>query len=248
MQISSDHGGEAGTPAGRHLTASLGRVARRAVPSLLVSAVGPAVCFIAGRQLWGLVGGVVLALLWNGAAQALRILRVRSYSGILAVGLVGLVTRGTLALALNSARMYFIAPAVVTAVTGAVYVCSAFTDTPLVCRMFCELVPRSVVDPESPKWRRALRRGTILYGTEQMGVAVLSLLLVARVGPTTYAAVHPVLSSAVFALAALAAIPFLRPDRIRGSARPACSGPGADRGIPTGAVIAGPAIAGAAPA
>ncbi len=237
MQLTSDRSGEADSPAGRHFFASFVRVARRAVPNLLISAVGPAVCFIVGRDLWGLLGGVGLALLWNGTAQVFRIVRGQAWSALLVVGLVCLVTRCSLALAFHSARMYFIAPAVVTAVTGMAYVWSAFTSTPLVARMFSELVPPSVVDPRSPKWQRALRRGTILYGAEQVGVAGLSVLLVVRVAPTTYAAVHPVLSAAVFAVVAAIAIPLLRPER---------EAPASRRGVRPGAAAARPSIEGAA--
>lgn len=209
---------EAVSPGDRRFTVSLARLCRRAVPNLLVSAVGPAVCFIEGRHLWGLVGGVVLALAWNGVAQAGRILRGQPWSGILLVGLIGMVMRGSLALALHSARMYFVAPAVVTAITGAAYVMSIFTPMPLVTRMFAELVPPSVVDPGHPRWRRILRRGTFLYGIEQIGMSALSLFMVIRMSPSTYAALHPVISSAVFALVAAIALPFLWPGR-RGASR-----------------------------
>ena len=216
MGCSTDrHACDAPGPPRRRSAASLGRLSRRAVPNLLVSAVGPAVCFIEGRHLWGLVGGVLLALAWNAVAQAWRVVRGQPCSGILLVGLVGLVARGSLALGLHSARMYFVAPAVITAITGAAYVTSAFTSVPLVTRMFAELVPPSVVDPEHPRWRRTLRRGTIAYGLEQMGVSALSLFLVARMSPTVYAALHPMISSAVFALTAAVALPFLWPGGLR---------------------------------
>lgn len=224
MQQPSDRSGGAGAPAGRHLTCSLFRIGRRAVPNLLVSAVGPALCFIVGRGLWGLLGGVGLALLWNASAQVLRIMRGGDWSALLAVGLVCLVGRCSLALAFHSARMYFVAPAVVTAATGAVYVWSAFTSAPLVARMFSELVPPEVVDPTSPRWQRALRRGTVLYGAEQMGVAALSLFLVANMSPTTYAAVHPAVSAGVFAVVAFAALPLLRPVRSRPAGVPVPGG------------------------
>ena len=224
MGSSPDRSTEAVSPGDRRFTTSLARLCRRAVPNLLISAVGPAVCFIEGRHLWGLVGGVVLALAWNGVAQAGRILRGQPWSGILLVGLIGLVMRGSLALALHSARMYFVAPAVVTAITGAAYVMSVFTPMPLVTRMFAELVPPSVVDPGHPRWRRILRRGTVFYGMEQIGVSVLSLFMVVRMSPSMYAAVHPVISSAVFALAAAAALPFLWPGRRAGQGRRPAAG------------------------
>lgn len=185
-------------------------VGARAVPSLLVGAVGPAVCFIVGRHLWGLLGAVLLALAWNLGAQGARLLAGRTWSALLLLNLIELALRGALALGLSSARMFFIAPAVITAITGVVYVVSAFTRTPLAARMLSEIVPSSVLDPGSPRWRVLLRRGSVVYGLEQMTVATVSILLVSRLAPTTYAALHPVISWAVLVVVAALAIPLLR--------------------------------------
>ena len=198
------------------------------MPNLLIGAAGPAVCFIVGRHLWGLVGAVLLALTWNLGAQAVRLLAGRDWSGILLLNLIGMALRGGLALGLNSARMYFVAPAVVTAITGLVYVVSAFTGTPLGARMLAELVPPSVLDPRSQRWRRLLRKGSVLYGLEQVLVAAVSVLLVGRLAPTTYAAVHPVISWAVLVVVAAVAVPLLRShwrgaDRRPGAAVPAAA-------------------------
>lgn len=187
------------------------RLVARAVPNLLISAAGPAASFIVGRHLWGLAGAVGLALTWNLAAQAGRLLAGRAWSGILLLNLIGVALRGSLALGLNSARMFFIAPAVVTAVSGVVYMVSAFTRTPLAARMLSELVPPSVADPGSARWQVLLRRGSIVYGGEQVLVAVVSVLMVTRMAPTTYAAVHPAISWAVLGTVAVAAVPLLRP-------------------------------------
>lgn len=201
--------GAGGTAVG-HRRGRIAAVAARAVPGLLVAAVGPAVCFIVGRHLWGLAGAVGLALSWNVVAQAARLLAGQPWSGILLLNLVGLVLRGSLALGLNSARMFFIAPAVVTAISGVVYAGSAFTSTPLAARMLSEIVPESVIDPAALRWRSLLRRGSIIYGGEQVLVALVSILLVVRVAPTTYAAVHPVVSWAVLMIVMAGAAPLLR--------------------------------------
>lgn len=217
-------------------------VSARAVPNLLVGAVGPAVCFIVGRHLWGLAGAVLLALAWNLAAQAGRLIAGRDWSGILLLNLIGMALRGGLALGLNSARMYFVAPAVVTAITGAVYVVSAFTGTPLGARMLSEIVPQSVLDPRSPRWRVLLRRGSVCYGLEQMLVAALSVLLVGRMAPTTYAAVHPGISWAVLAVVMAVAAPLLR-SHWRGAAGPSPRAvsprwAGTTHGMPTRTLVA----------
>lgn len=185
-------------------------LARRAVPGLLVSAAAPAACFILGRDLWGLIGGIGAALVWGAAAQSYQLLRGRPCSAILLLGIFGLIVRSSIALSLHSARLYFIAPALVTAMTGCAYIASGVRGTPLLGRMVAELVPPGVLDARGPRWRGMLRMTSILYGTEQIVVACLSVIMVMNVDPGTYAAVHPMLSWAVLAVCAGLAAPLLR--------------------------------------
>jgi hypothetical protein len=185
-------------------------VARRAVPNLLVSVAGPAVCFLLGRALWGLAGAIGLAVAWNLGAQLMRRIAGRPGSGLLVLGLLNLSLRAGLALGMNSARMYFVAPALITAITGLVYVGSGFSSSPLTTRMVGELVPPSVLDPSNPRWSRLLRKGCIVYGAEQVVVAGISLLMIANVSVTTYAAVHPLASWAVLAAVAGMSVPLFR--------------------------------------
>lgn len=199
-----------GPPGRRRLRTHLAALARRAVPGLLVAAAGPAACFIVGRNLWGLAGGVGAALVWGAAAQAWRMLRGEPCSAILLLGLIGLVVRSSVALSLHSARLYFIAPAVVTALTGVAYITSGLCGTPLLGRMVGELVPSTIIDTGGSRWRGLLRMASILYGSEQIIVACLSVFMVTKVSPSTYAAVHPMLSWAVLAVGVGLAAPLLR--------------------------------------
>jgi hypothetical protein len=193
-----------------------GRVAAallaKAIPNLLIGAAIPAVFFLLGRSLWGLAGGAALSLAWNGSCQLGRRLMGKPYSGLLIVGLLEGAARTAVAIALHSAQAYFIAPSIVTAAIGLMFVRSGFTATPLTARVVAELVPSSLVDLANPTVARLMRWGSLLYGTEQVLVALLSLAMVVNLSTTTYVAVHPVASWAMLGLMMVLALPFFRAD------------------------------------
>ena len=169
----------------------------------------PAVCFLAGRRLWGLAGGICLALAWNGGGQVVRRLLGKPVSGLLIIGLVELVLRASVALALKSTQAFFIAPAIVTAVTGVVYIGSGFTSTPLVGKVLADLVPESMLDVNDPGLAVLLRKGSLLYGAEQLLIAVVSLVMIVNLSTTVYVAVHSLVSWVVLGLMAAVVTPFL---------------------------------------
>ena len=211
---------------------ALASVAAKALPSLLVAAVVPAICFLVGRALWGLAGAITLALLWNGTCQAVRRLRGRRLSGLLIIGLIGLVLRATVSLALNSARMYFLAPAIVTGLSGIVYVGSGFTSSPLMARVLADLVPETVLDVENPRLATLLRNGCVFYGAEQMLIAGLTIWMVINLSTTTYVAVHPIVSTGMLGLLLAFGFPFLR--RELGAVRQSALAPLAGEPAPAG--------------
>jgi hypothetical protein len=188
------------------------RLAAKAGPNLVIAAVVPSVCFLVGRSLWGLPGAIALALLWNASCQGVRRLAGKPLSGLLILGSVELVVRALVALLLNSARMYFIAPAIVTAVTGLVCVASAFTSRPLLAPVIADLVPSSVFDVRDPRHTRLLQKGSAIYGLEQVLTAAVSMVMIANTSMTVYAAVHPLVSWLVLGLVVSAVIPTFRSD------------------------------------
>ncbi len=184
-------------------------LAAKALPNLVVAGVMPAVCFLAGRRLWGLAGGICLALAWNGACQVVRRLLGKPLSGLLIIALLELVLRASVALALKSTQAFFIAPAIVTAVTGVVYIGSGFTSTPLVGKVLADLVPASVLDVTDPRVAVLLRKGSLLYGAEQLLIAVVSLVMILNLSTTVYVAVHSLVSWVLLGLVAALIAPFL---------------------------------------
>jgi hypothetical protein len=178
------------------------------------------VFFLVGQSLWGLVGGIALSLAWNGSCQVGRRLLDKPYSGLLILGLVEGVARAAVAIALHSAHAYFVAPSIVTAAIGVIFIRSGLTSMPLTARVVVELVPSSLIDFDDPRVVRLMRWGSLMYGTEQVLVALVSLVMVVKLSTTTYVAVHPLASWALFGLMVVFALPFFRSD-LRAVVRPA---------------------------
>jgi hypothetical protein len=189
---------------------ALRKLAGRALPTLALRAVIPAVLFLVGRSAWGLGGAVMLTLAWNVGLQAIRGVQGQPLSAILLLGMAELAIRSSAALALHSARAYFVAPAVMTAIVGAAFIATAFTSRPLAARVFWEIVPDTVIGRDDPRAARLLRNASVLYGSQQMAVAGVSILMLSTMSTTSYVAIHPMLSWVALGLLALAATPMLR--------------------------------------
>ena len=169
-------------------------------------------CFLIGRHEWGLAGGVVLVLLWSGSYQAVRWIKTRTISGLILLYILVLLLRGVVALAFNSASMFFIAPSVVTAIGGCVFITTALLAKPLVAPVVNELVPNTVIDLKDPRARRAMIKVSFIYGIEQLINAAVLIILALRLSTTLYIAVHGVISWIIMGLVILAAIPFVWKD------------------------------------
>jgi hypothetical protein len=185
------------------------RVAAKAGPHLFIAAVIPTVCFVVGHHLWGLSGAIGLAFGWNAACQLTRRLLGQQWSGLLVIGSVSLVLRAAAALALHSAQVFFLAPALITLVMGGIYIASAFSATPLLSRVAGDLVPDSVLDIDDPRIAMLLRISSVIYGVEQWIAALVSIFMVINMSTTTYVAVHELASCAVLGLVAAITVPFL---------------------------------------
>jgi hypothetical protein len=203
---------------------------RQAGPHLLEATLGPTACFLTGRALWGVDGALALALGWTGGCMGLRHLRGRRMSGLLFIGMITLVLRAGVSLALHSERAYLIAPAVVTIVMGIVYAGSAMTTKPLLRVVIGDLVPRSWLDTDDPRTVRLCRVSSAVWGFEQVISAVVSLGMIVRLPTTTYVMVHEMVSWLLCVAVIGAVVPFFWSDVravIRGrriSARPRTSG------------------------
>jgi hypothetical protein len=184
------------------------RVAAKAGPHLCIAALIPSVAFIVGRHFWGLGGAIGLALAWNATCQVTRRIRGQEWSGLLVIGSISLGLRATVALALHSAQVFFLAPALITLVMGAIYIGTAFSSTPLLNRVARDLIPNSVLDTENPRIAMLLQISSVIYGVEQWLAALVSIIMVVNMSTTAYVAVHELASCAVLGLVAAITVPF----------------------------------------
>ena len=191
------------------LLVPLRRVARHAGPHVLEATLGPTACFLTGRALWGVNGAVALALLWTAGCLGRRRLRGGDAGGLLLIGLTTLVLRAGVSLALHSERAYLVAPAVVTAVTGVVYLVSARRPKPLLARVVGDLLPPAWVRPDDPRVTRLCRIGSAVWGGEQILTAAVSLVMLHRLSTTTYVVVHQLVSWLVMAAVLAVVLPFV---------------------------------------
>jgi intracellular septation protein A len=176
---------------------------------MILGGVIPAACFLLGRHEWGLIGGVVLVVLWSLAYQAARWFKTRSISGLILIYLMVLALRSTGAIAFNSARMFYITPLIVTFIGGGVFIASGLLSRPLVSPIVNELVPNTVLDCKDPKVRSVMVKITYLYGAEQLVCAAVLTVMVLNMSTTLYVTTHGVVSTLIMGLMVLAGIPLV---------------------------------------
>jgi intracellular septation protein A len=188
---------------------TLGKVATKAVPGMILGGIIPAVLFLAGRHEWGLTGGIVLVVLWSASYTAARWIRTRSISGLVILYLVVLGLRGATAVAFHSASMFFITPSIITAIGGCVFIASALLSKPLVSPIINELVPTSVLDARDPRVRSVMVKISVLYGVEQLVCAAVLIVMVLNLSTTVYVTTHGAVSWFIMGLMFLVGIPLV---------------------------------------
>jgi hypothetical protein len=183
-------------------------LAATALPNLIVAGVIPAVYFLAA----GAFGAWPAASIsrWRGTGDVrlsagCRASRSRvCYSSACSNWSCGHRWRAP-----HQPKRFFIAPPIVTRVTGVVYIASGLTPTPRVSKVLADLVPHSVLDVNDPGLAALLREGSLLDGAEQPLIAVVSLIMIVNLSITVYVAVHSLVSWVVLALMAAIVTPFL---------------------------------------
>jgi intracellular septation protein A len=188
---------------------TLGKVATKAVPGMILGGIIPAACFLLGRHEWGLAGGIVLVVLWSAAYQGARWIRTRTISGLVILYLLVLGLRGATALAFHSASMFFITPSVVTAIGGCVFIATALLAKPLVSPIINELIPHTVLDTRDPRVRSVLIKISLLYGVEQLICAAVLIVMVLNLSTTVYVTTHGAVSWFIMGVMILVGIPLV---------------------------------------
>ncbi len=124
---------------------SVGAMARRALPNLLESTLGPAVLFYVVLTLLGTRGALLAALAWSYLAVARRVITGRRFPGLLLLGTVLLTARTAVSLATGSAFVYFLQPTLGTFLVALAFLVSVPLGKPLAERLAHDFCP---IDPD----------------------------------------------------------------------------------------------------
>jgi hypothetical protein len=123
---------------------------RHAAPVLLEGVIGPVAIFYIGLLAGGLHAALVAALCWSYAAAARRAIRHERISTVLALDLVLLTVRTTIAYVTGSTMIYFLQPMVWSVLVAVILIGSAVARRPFTQRFaqdFCALDPDLLARP-----------------------------------------------------------------------------------------------------
>ena len=164
-------------------TAALSRtLLRSAAPRLLRDILGPTLSFYVTWKLTGsLVAGVALGTAFSLAAY--RYERRHGRPGAVALLVLGfVVVQAAVAVALHSAEVYLIQPAILGCVNGAAWLVSVAIGKPLAALFAGEFFPLDAEVRASDEFRGTFRHLSLLFGVFFLGFALLQLLVLAVAG------------------------------------------------------------------
>jgi hypothetical protein len=184
-------------------------VLRRAVPNLVEAKIVPLVLFLGCYRTWGVGSALVSALAWTTAVLARRILRGHRVSGLLVLGLVGLLAKTTVALLSGSLLLYFVQPTLTTALVGLVFLGSVVVDRPLAERLVHDLWPLEPHWSSHADLRRFFRHLSVLWAATSMMNAAVTLWLLATQPLPTFVMVKSVLGPLSALLAVVPSVALL---------------------------------------
>jgi hypothetical protein len=138
-------------------------LARHALPHVLEGTIIPFAVFYLALWEWGTMVGIVAALAWSWAALGYRVVRRRSVSGLLLIGIAGFTARSLIGLASGSAFVYFLQPSLATACVGAAFLFSIPAGRPLAERLARDFVPFPPGYLKRPVIRRVFMQITAIW-------------------------------------------------------------------------------------
>lgn len=192
-------------------------VLRRAVPNLVEAKLVPLALFLGCYHTWGVASALVSALAWSTAVLGRSILLGRRVSGLVVMGLVGLLAKTAVALLSGSLALYFLQPTLTTALIGLVFVVSVAVDRPLAERLVHDVWPLDAHWTAHIEVRRFFRRLSVCWAITSMANAAITLWLLATQPLTTFVMVKSVLGPlAAFGAIAPAVVLLVRALRRRG--------------------------------
>lgn len=169
---------------------SLGRLVRHAAPRLLEGMILPVAAFYAGMVLFGLTGGIVVAVAWVYAGVLLRVVRRRLVPGAMLLAAGTVTVRAVLGVLSGSAVIFFLQPTLGVFCAAGGFLFTMWGRRPLFRRVAEDLVPLPGHVLENPVMSRYFRRQSLMWGLVQLGNGSLSLWLLLTQPIATYLVVR----------------------------------------------------------
>ena len=151
--------------------------ARHAGPHLLEATLIPLVIFYAAFAVVGVWGALVASLLWSYGAIGYRLVMRKRVPGILAIGALLITARTALALLTGSVFLYFLQPALGTAVVAVAFLVSVIGGRPLAQHLAGDFCPLPAALLERPFMRSFFAHVTLLWGAVHLMKAGASVWL-----------------------------------------------------------------------
>jgi len=191
-------------PVGGHL--GLGALVRRAGVNVGIGCVVPAAVFYTLFAVAGVWAAILAALAWSYGALGWRILAGRRAPAVLLLTTALLTARTGVALATDSAFVYFLQPVVTDGLVAAAFLLSLRTGRPLAGRLAVDFYP---VDDElaaRPRVSRLFRGLTAAWAALWLAKAAIGLWLLLTQPLETYVPVKAVVVLAVHLVAVLVTV------------------------------------------
>jgi len=176
---------------------TLRSIVRHVAWNVFASNVVPAALFALCLLVGNLVLALAAALAWCYGAVAWRMGTGRRTSGLLWLSLLGLTVKTVVALSFHSTRVYYLQPALGTALVAMVFLASLSTARPVISYLAADFYPMDEDLHGRPRVQRLFWRLTLLWAILLGAQATLSLSLLPYVSVTFYAEMKAVMGPSV---------------------------------------------------
>jgi hypothetical protein len=174
---------------------------RHAVPRLIEGTAIPFVLFVVVLDAFGLTSAVVAGLAWSYGAVVRRVVTRRAVPGVIVLGAAAITVKSAIMLGTGSTLVYFLQPALGTAVVGAAFLISVPLGAPLAGRLardFCP-IPDDVLNHHH--MRRFFVQISLLWAVAQLAAAAVGSWIVFTQSTAVIALARPMASWGITAAA-----------------------------------------------
>lgn len=143
----------------------------------MIAVVAPTALLWAGLVVCNFTTAVTVALVWMIAAMLWRWATRRAVSGLLLLALAVLMIRTALALATDSAFLYFVQPIFADLAVALIFLGSLYSSRPIIARLAPDFYPMDAAVAARPRIRALFRGLTLMWGLVILLKAGITLTL-----------------------------------------------------------------------